>query len=77
MKCAVLWLVTQLCLTPCDPIDRSQPGASVHGDSLGKNTGVGCYALLQGTLLTPGVESTSLMSPGLAGFFIPAPPGKP
>ena len=25
----------------------SLPGSSVHGDSPGKNTGVGCYALLQ------------------------------
>ena len=26
--------------------------ASVHGDSPGKNTGVGCHALLQGIFLT-------------------------
>ena len=31
-----------------DPIDCSPPGSSVHGDSPGKNTGVGCHALLQG-----------------------------
>ena len=41
-----------LCLTLCDPMDCSPPGSSVHGDSLGKNTGVGCHALLQGILLT-------------------------
>ena len=35
-------------LTLCDPIDHSLPGSSVHGDSPGKNTGVGCHALLQG-----------------------------
>ena len=34
--------------TLCDPMDCSPPGSSVHGDSLGKNTGVGCHALLQG-----------------------------
>ena len=28
--------------------------SSVHGDSLGKNTGVGCYALLQGIFPTQG-----------------------
>jgi len=28
-------------------MDCSQPGSSVHGDSPGKNTGVGCQALLQ------------------------------
>ena len=29
-------------------------GSSVHGDSPGKNTGVGCYAFLQGVFLTQG-----------------------
>ena len=28
------------------PVDCSRPGSSVHGDSPGKNTGVGCHALL-------------------------------
>ena len=28
-------------------MDYSQTGSSVHGDSRGKNTGVGCHALLQ------------------------------
>ena len=41
-------LVTQSCLTLCYPRDCSPPGSSVHGDSSGKNTGVGCHALLQG-----------------------------
>ena len=40
--------VTQSCPTLCDPTDYSPPGSSVHGDSPGKNTGVGCHALLQG-----------------------------
>ena len=39
-------------LTLCNPIYHSVPGSSVHGDSPGKNTGVGCHALLQGILLT-------------------------
>ena len=30
------------------------PGSSVHGDSPGKNTGVGCQALLQGIFPTQG-----------------------
>ena len=34
-------------LTLCDPMNCSPPGFSVHGDSPGKNTGVGCRALLQ------------------------------
>ena len=36
----------RLCPTLCDPMDCSLPGSSVHGDSPGKNTGVGCHALV-------------------------------
>ena len=43
----MLCLVTQLCQTLCDPMDCSFPGFSVHGDSSGRNTGVGYHALLQ------------------------------
>ena len=42
----VLCLVTQSCLILCDPMDCSLPGSSVLGDSPGKNTGVGCHAVL-------------------------------
>ena len=45
--CAVLRLVAQSCPTLCDPMDCSPPGSSVLRDSPGKNTGVGCHALLQ------------------------------
>ena len=48
----VLCFVAQLCLTLSDPMDYSPPGFSVHGDFPGKNPGVGCHALLQGTLPT-------------------------
>ena len=41
-------LVAQLSPTLCDPKDCSPPCSSVHGDSPGKSTGVGCHALLQG-----------------------------
>ena len=41
----------------CDPMDCSPPGSSVHGDSPGKNTGVGCHAFLQGIFPTPGSNS--------------------
>ena len=44
----------QGCPTLCGPMDCSPPGSSVHGDSPGKNTGVGCHALLQGIFLTQG-----------------------
>ena len=52
--CAVLCLVTQLYPTLCNPMDCNSPGFSVHGYSPGKNTGVGCHALLQG--LNPGLS---------------------
>ena len=46
--------VAQLCLTLCDLMDCNPPGSSAHGDSLGKNTGVGCHFFLQGTFPTQG-----------------------
>ena len=55
----LLCLVVQSCPTLCNPIDCSLPGSSVHGNSPGKNTGVGCHALLQGIFPTQG------SSPGL------------
>ena len=42
-------LGAQSCSTLCDPLDCSTPVSSVHGDSLGKNTGEGCHALFQGS----------------------------
>ena len=39
--------VAQLCPTLSDPMDCSLPGSSVHGNSPGKNTGVGSHFLLQ------------------------------
>ena len=44
----------QLCPTLCDPMVSGSPGFSVHGDSPGKNTKVGCHALLQGTFPSRG-----------------------
>ena len=52
--CAVLCLVTQSCPTLCYPMDCSPPGFSVHGNSPGKNTRVGCHALLQAIFPTQG-----------------------
>ena len=52
--CVVLCLVTESCPILCDPMDCSPPSSSVHGDSPGKNTGVGCHALLQGIFPTQG-----------------------
>ena len=53
-------LVAQPCPTLCDPRDCSPPGSSVHGT--GKNTGVGCHTLLQGTFPTQG------LNPGLLHY---------
>ena len=39
----------------------SPAGFSLHGDFPGKNTGVGCYALLQGIFLTQGLKLQSLL----------------
>ena len=47
-------LVAQLCLTICDPINCGPLGSSVCGILQAKNTGVGCYSLLQGILPTLG-----------------------
>ena len=63
----------QSCPTLCNSLDCSPPGSSVHGDSPGKNTEVGCHALLQKIFLTQGSNLclSSFMSPALAsGFFI-------
>ena len=49
-------LVTLSCPTLCDPMDCSSPGSSVHGDSPGKNTEVGCHALLQRMFPTQGLN---------------------
>ena len=50
----MLSLAAQSYLTLCNPVDCSPPGSSVHGDSLGKNTGEDCYALLHGIFPTQG-----------------------
>ena len=63
----MLCLVTQSCVTLCDPMDCSLPASSVHEDCPGKNTGVGCHALLQGDLPSPRIEPA--LAPALAGGF--------
>ena len=57
----MLCLVTQscqLCPALCNFMDCSPSGSSVHGDSSGKNTGVGCHAFLQ-------IFPTQGLNPGL------------
>ena len=52
--CVCTRSVAQLCPTLFDPIDCSPLGSSVHGDSPGKNTGMGCHVFLQGIFPTQG-----------------------
>ena len=56
---SALCLVAQLWLTLCDSMHCSPLGSSVHGDSPGKNIGLGCHALLQG------ISPTHRSNPGL------------
>ena len=62
------------CPTFCDDMDYSLPGSSVHGDSAGKNTGVGCHALLQG--IFP-IEGSKLHLLHCRQILSTEPPGKP
>ena len=61
------WLIISWILVPityvlsqfspvCNPMDCDLPGSSVHGDSPGKNTGVGFHALLWGIFPTQGLN---------------------
>ena len=59
----------QSCPAFCNPIDCSPPGSSVHGDSPGKNSGVGCCFLLQGIFPPQGPNPHLLTSPALASWF--------
>ena len=58
----------QSCPTLYDPMDYGPPGSFVHGNSPGKNTRMGHYALLQ-VSSQRGIEPASLMSPAFAGWF--------
>ena len=67
-------VLSQSCPTVCNPMDCSLPGSSVHGDSPGKNTGMGCHAAIQGIFPTQG------SNPGLPHCrrTVPSkPPGNP
>ena len=62
----------------CNAIDCSLPGSSVHGDSPGKNTGVGCHALLQEIFLSQGLNPHLLHLLHWRADSLPlAPHGKP
>ena len=59
------------------PYGLQPPGLVCPWDSPGKNTGVGCYALLPGIFLTLGLNLCLLHLPALAGGLPPVPPGSP
>ena len=44
----------QAVVSDCDPMNCNRPDSSLHRDSPGKNTGVGCHVLLQGIFPTQG-----------------------
>ena len=52
-------LFAPLCLTLCDPMDCSPTRLLCPWDSPGRNTGVGCHALLQGIFPLPGILARS------------------
>jgi len=73
-----LCMCAQPCLTLCDPMDCSPPDSSLHGIFPGKNIVVGCHFFPPGDIPNLGIETTSPVSPALAGrFFMTEPPGKP
>ena len=57
-----------LSVTLCDPMNCSLLGSSVHGDSPGKNTRVGCHAFLQGIFLAQGLIRLCYVS--YIGFWV-------
>ena len=70
-------LAAQLCPTLCDPVDCSLPGTSVRGDTPGRNTGVGCHALLQGIFQPRDRTRDSCLLPWQACSLPLTPPWKP
>ena len=58
--CVCVCVCTQSCPTLCNLMDCSPPGSSVHGIFQARNTGVGCYFLLQGIFPTQGLNPSLL-----------------
>ena len=59
----------QSCPTLCNTMDGSPPGSSVHGDSPGKNTGVGCPP--PGDLPNSGIKPVSPVAYALQADALP------
>ena len=72
---AVSVLVGQSSPTLCNPVVWGPPGPPVHGNSSGKNIGVGHHFFLQGSFPHPGIQPGS---PALQADSLPSEPlGKP
>ena len=68
-------MCVSLYMCPCDPMDCSPPGSSLHGDSPTKNNWSGLPCPPPGDLPNPGIK---LGSPALQADSLPAElPGKP
>ena len=68
----------QLRPTLCDPVDSSLPGSLCPWEFPGKNTAVGCHALLQGIFPIQGLNLRFLsLLHCQAGSLPPVPHGKP
>ena len=79
LSCLInIHVLSHFSLTLCDPMNHNPPDSSVHGDSPGKNTGVGCHALLQGIFTNQG-SNPHLSCPlhWQLNCLPQAPPGKP
>ena len=75
LDCALLCLVTQLCLTLCDHMDCSPLGSSVLGILQARLLEWVAMPSSRGDLPNPGIE---LRSPALQAASLPSePPGKP
>ena len=68
--CVCASSVAQSCLTPCNPMDYSPPGSSVHGIFSRQEYCRGLPFPSPGGHLDPGIEPMSPASPALAGGFL-------
>ena len=77
LKILAVCLVAQSCLTLCSPMDCHATGSSVHGDPLGKNTGVFLEAAMPSSKGSSQPRDLTQVC-HTAGDSSPAePPGKP
>ena len=68
------WMLSHFgCVWLCEPMDHSPPSSS--RDSPGKNTGVGCHALLQGIFPPQGLNPDLSLVHWQAGSLPLVPPG--